>query len=365
MRLPLFIAMFLALAARLAHGYYVIPYELRPNGPGTAEVYTVLVILGNHYDHYFGEPDGLTDLLAKSYHAPTDTFAEDYLRIPQGWYLDQIAKPEYERVYGPNAQAIADGLRQFEPLSAGRTSAVVITEHRNTSKVLAFLRVDMAGPDGKLSSERHFLGKGLIKPFDQPEPEFKWRSVSDFQANSQLRNFHLLQSASESERLHYWLEGENAELKNYAMDPAMMRKLFRHGYRIARAHKLFTWGSGLFPKKITHWPNGTPIPHEAHERYGVRLSHLWIDAYSQFMARLYGGMDFELWGDKINNEHTYFQDLFFLRQEAAVVEKKLDLLSSLKAPDAWLVYDESTALTLRAGNCRHVSVAADELNTVP
>ncbi len=331
-----------------AFAYYVIPYTVYI---GT-EKYTALVVLADHFDHFFGEQDGLSAMLAQNFHADPETFVSPYLQVPYQWYLDQLRL--HPEIYGKDAGAIAAGLKQFEEMKLGKTSAVIITEYQRLERVITFLRADTEGEDGLLTSERDFIHKGLISPFPKPEPEFKWRRVPNFQQESYLQGLHSLNAPSE-DRMHLWLEGENIELKNFGITPDLFRKFFPALYRIGRAHKIIHWGSQLFPEEKTHWPDGARISREATERYGRRVSHVWIDAYTDELRNFYAKMGFRIW-DKINNEHTQFKNLYFMVAEVARLDGALSYYA--RRSNFQLVMDRSLSDTLKKGLCGRVSSAA-------
>lgn len=336
--------------------YYVIPYELRPNGPGSKEVYTVLVILADHYDHHFGEEDGLSTLLAANHHADPEIFVADYLKIPHAWYLQQFA--DNPAVYGERAQEIADGIARLQPIKAGRTSAVVITEHHHINNVLFFLRVDPPGEDGLLSSVRSF--KDHLKPLPKLDRKFGWRKDIVLEPEAFLEDVHVLEPREPRLEMQYWLDGDWLELKNFAIDEAHSTKFFRQGYRIARRHKMFTRGGSLFPENLRTLGNGDPLPKDAHLRYGVRATNLLLATFTEEMSNYFGKMGFEHF-DRINNEATFNEDLFFRIAETDSFQKRLDWLTS-RSPvgreDNVLTYDRGLSELLRVVNCDRVHRAA-------
>lgn len=327
---------------------FVIPYELRLGSGDKAKHYSVVVVLAEHHASYYGEPDSLASVLATNYHGNPEKFLREYLKIPYHWYLDQI--PKYPKIYGEHAREIAEGFKAFESMADHRSSAVVITEHRQLSRVLALLRVDTENANGRLASEAHFLNDGLEgKGFPRPSPEFTWSPISDFNPEEYARQFQRLGFPTK-DRLHYWLEGENVELKNFGMDPRTFQRFFKYLYLIARQHKMFDWGASKFPQTITHWPNGVPIPKSACHRWGRRVSHVWLDAYSDILRRYYEGLGFKVW-KKINNEATRHRDLFFMSAHVRDVEARVkEHLANISEDEtAYLVRaDDLTALFHRA-----------------
>jgi len=347
------LALFLALLLLCGRsfGFYVIPYELRPFGPGTKEVYTVLVILADYYDNYFGQQDGLTTLLARSHHADPEMFVSDYIKIPNAWYLKHFA--ESKGIYGAKAEVIAEAIAQMQPIKAGRTSAVVITEHKNINNVLFFLRVDPPGADGLLCSQRTFQDKGLTKAFPTIEPEFQWRETAIVEPEAFLPELHQLENGAPREELVHWLEGDRLELKNYAIDSAHHKKFFRDGFRIAHRHKMFIRGGSLFPENIKTYPDGTLLPKDAHLRYGIRATQLMLATFTQEMSDQFEKMTFSDF-DRINNEHTFDVDLFFKLAEVPNFQKKLIRLtnrSDARRERDYLSYDADMATTLRMVKC--------------
>ncbi len=345
--LLLFLILVLAISAE---AYYVIPYELRLGTGAKQQRYTVLVVLADHYDHHFGEQDGLTQALAQNFHPDSKVFLDEYLKVPYQWYLEQFAKNP--AAYGDEGGRIAEGLKQFESIANGRSSAVIITEHNNLNKVLAFARVDTADPNGLLSSENHFLTKGLNgERFTAPKLDFTWSGVSDFRPEAYQTEFHKLAYPVE-DRQHFWLEGENVELKNFAIDKKAMRKFFRPLFLIARQHKMFDWGAKTFPKELTTWPDGSAIPEEARERFGVRASHVWLDAYSDYMKSLYESMGFKVW-KTINNEHTHHRDLHFMYAPVRDFDRSTQdkVLTLMSKDESWLVSEKTLSGLLQRANC--------------
>ncbi len=333
-----------------AKGHYVIPYELRIGEGPQQKLYTVLVILADHYANYYGEGDGLAQLMAKNFHSDSDVFLNKYLTLPYSWYLDQVVATP--KVYGDAGDEITEGMREFESMADGKSSAVVITEHRRLDKILAFLRVDTGDVNGRLTSENHFLNKGFDGVgFPQTEPNFVWSQIADFRAEAYQTEFHRL-GFPKSDRFHYWLEGENIELKNFGMDPATFRKLFKYLYLIGHDHKMFDWGVQKFPKELTAWPDGTPIPATACHRYGRRVSHLWLDAYSEDLMRYYARLGFKVW-KKLNNVHTKFRDLYFMFGEVREVDAKMraKLFDGETKHHGWLVQSDELTAEFHSATC--------------
>ncbi len=334
-----------------ADAFHVLSYELRV-GQGGTEKYTALVMLPDYFERHFGEPDAFSTILAQS-PAPDLGFWNDYQSRVREWYLASLARET--RVYGPNVDNIVEHLRHAQPIDLNQSAVIVITRHGEINKPLAMLTVGNSGPDGGrlLPIEDTFLRspEGIQERLPQTEPTFSWATISDYKA--QLFQGRFIEfSFPLPQREHFWLEGENVELKTFALDPELAPKLFRHLFFLLSTHKLSHFGAGLFPKETLHWPNGVSIPDVAKGRWARRVSDIWIYAVGDLMKRYYERLGFKVW--RSTQGPPPFGSGYILRTTPSVLHSRLESIvraENIAGSGHYLVYRRELAKRLSASTC--------------
>ena len=335
---------------RGAAASYAIPYELRL-GPRPEDRFTALVILADYFGHDFGEEDDLRSLMLQNDHGDGSLFVKPYLPQTFEWYVRQVeARPQ---IYGANTAAMVSALRAHHAKSDG-ISAVIITEHNQLHRPLAMLRIAPAGEDGMVPTERQFLGRGLTERLPTPKPRWRWNRIADVRAQPGQPSFFDVTRPTR-ERLHHWLEGENLEFKNFAMDEQTKRKFLRYLYHIAWSHKMFVFGSRTFPVGIGSWHDGTPLDAETALGYGRRASHVWLGNYGGLLMRVYRSFGFRVYR-VINNEHTWNENVYLMRAPVRTLARRMRqvaarTLERRKGERFWLVYDAALSAQLRDASC--------------
>jgi len=340
-----------------AAAFSVIPYRLTLNQTGINgkplhETYTAWVVLGDYYDRFYGISDNFDSWVTSNQQWENPDLFQKILQLPYRWYGEQILS--HPEIYGTHVEQIANGINGEEFPDASNSSVVVITEEGNLAKPVAMLRVSLINHEGNLASESHFLHRGLSAPLATQPLAPRMIQVPEWVDPSTItRPVSMLNELKNEKRLKLW-SGSKGEIKSFAMNPKSRHKFFGYLFMLAQRHRMFHYGlpnqeNEVALKKLT----GNPRP-------GAIITDLYSDCYGRVLKRLHRSLGLTEEIDKINNEHTYGKDLFFLHANQPdlithlrnIVLERPEVLSVVRAVHHPVIsYDARLAKVIRQSNC--------------